>query len=407
MDLARLRAILWKELLDLARDRKTLAVTALLPLVSMPLLALTMAFFSSQQVSRVAVLALDDTEGCIGGTCINSTVVASIIERSISGSDVVVEVNPSGNLTDYDVVVVIPEGFSENLTSLDRVAYVRLVKNVGSSKAELVYQSILSTLRGLGRELAKLKIEELANISGVEVLPDSILDPVREVRVLVTPTGQPAEERDEFRIWTARFLAFALAFIVMPPTVFITDSIAGERDRKTLETLLTTPVSRSTLLTGKLLASNVLGIIAAAADVAGVIIFFKMLGAYMLVDPSLLLVHAVDVALTIFVTSTIIIPIVSRADTARSAQSMSTLITTIAIVIFFTMLSVDIPRLPAHIRYPLYLVPYTHSALLIYNYVLGYNVQVLLHAAVLVALSAVLLVVSYRLFNSEKIITKT
>lgn len=399
--------MLWKELLDLARDRRTLAVTALLPLVSMPLLAVTMTFFSSQQVSRVAVLTMDDTLGCIGDFCINSTIVADTIKQSVSSGDVLVEINPPGNLTDYDVVVVILEGFSENLTSLDRVAYVRLIKNVGSSKAEMVYQNILATLRGLGRELAKLKLEELANLSGVEVLPDSILDPVREVRVLVTPTGQPAEEREEFRIWTARFLAFALAFIVMPPTVFITDSIAGERDRKTLETLLTTPISRSTLLTGKILASNVLGIIAAAADVAGVVIFFKMLGAYMLIDPSLLLVHAVDVALTIFVTSTIIIPVVSRADTARSAQSMATLVTTLAILIFFTMLSVDIPRLPVHIRYPLYLVPYTHSALLIYNYVLGYNLQVMVHAGILLALSAVLLVLSYRLFNSEKIIAKT
>ena len=405
----KLWVLLWKELLDLARDRKTLAATVLLPLVSMPLLALTTSYFAGQQEAVVYIVDKDGGVGCLGSYCTNSSALASRIAGLVknyvpSGMKVDVRVSGEKPRMGYDVMVVLLPGFTANLTSLDKVALVEIAKNIGSSKADQLYGTCLSALATVSEEFSRMKVKYLAEASGIKADPEAVLHPVKQLQILVTPGGAPAEKKEEFRVWSARFLAFALAFIVMPPTVFITDSIAGERERKTLETLLVAPISRRLILSAKLLASSVLGLVAALADVVGVVVFFVMLGAPVMLDPKLLAVHAGDVALTIFVTSALIIPVVSRADTARSAQAASSLITTMAIVVFFAMLAVDIYRLPAYVKFPLYIIPYTHSALIIYNYVIGSKALMLVHVAVLLVLSALLLLLSYRLFSTERVI---
>ncbi len=406
---SKLWVLLWKELLDLARDRKTLIATVLLPMVSMPLLALTTSYFSGQQTSIVYLVDEDGSAGCLGSYCVNSTEISSklvslIEQNSPHGMKIEVHMSRREPHSGYDLMVVLLPGFTRNLTSLDEVAVVKIAKNIGSSKADQLYGISLSALSSLSEEFSKLKVEYLANASRLHVNPDAVLHPVMQLQVFVTPGGAPTGQKEAFRVWSARFLAFALAFIVMPPTVFITDSIAGERERKTLETLLVAPISRRLILTAKLVASSVLGLVAAMADVVGVIVFFMMLGAPMMLEPSLLAVHAGDVALTIFVTSALVIPIVSRADTARSAQAASSLITTLAIIIFFAMLAVDIYRLPLYMKAILYLIPYTHSALIVYNYVIGNDFMVIIHASVLLALSLILLMVSYKLFSTEAVI---
>ncbi|MDK2383741.1 MAG: ABC transporter permease subunit, partial [Candidatus Korarchaeota archaeon] len=255
----KLWVLLWKELLDLARDRKTLVATVLLPLVSMPLLALTTSYFSGQQEAIVYLVDQDGGSGCIGTYCVDSSMLAARMAELVESyaprdTRVSVRVTRERPSSGYDVMVVLLRGFTANLTSLERVALVEIAKNIGSSKAEQLYGTCLSALATVSDEYSRLKVEYLANASGLSVDPEAVLHPVKQLQVLVTPGGAPAGQRDEFRVWSARFLAFALAFIVMPPTVFITDSIAGERERKTLETLLVAPISRRLVLTAKLVA---------------------------------------------------------------------------------------------------------------------------------------------------------
>ena len=96
----------------------------------------------------------------------------------------------------------------------------------------------------------------------------SILDPLP---VSVHPLSSPAEAAGN------AFLSFFLPYILI--TMSLTgglsaalDSSAGERERKTLESLLLTPAPRGSVLIGKLLAVSLISFVAAVAAIVSMLV---------------------------------------------------------------------------------------------------------------------------------------
>jgi ABC-2 type transport system permease protein len=54
------RVVLWKELLDLSRDYRTIVAVVVLPLISLPSLALLAGFLAASQSVSVAVIIEDE-----------------------------------------------------------------------------------------------------------------------------------------------------------------------------------------------------------------------------------------------------------------------------------------------------------------------------------------------------------
>lgn len=400
--------VLWKEVKDLSRDRKTILATVLLPLFALPLLGLIAVTLTSQQVPVIAIVAEDED------TLSFAEDLARTIEQvaDYNGYKVVTRVTGSTAEVlrdpDVDYIIVLPAGFGENVTHFDRVAYYKVVERLGSAGASLA-KSICDVALGMLEEaLTSERVEQLAGLAGFRVDPSVITDPLRELAppTPVGPAGEEVPVHMKLRAEFARFLMFALFFVVSPAVIFISDSIIGERERKTIELALVSPVSPRNLLLGKLLASTLLGFAASVADVAGVVAYFYLIsgGGPIKLDAGLIAVHSAAVALTVLVTASMLIPLVSRAESTRSAQTVSSAVTMSALAVYFSTLFVDIPKLPGFVRYPLYAVPYTHSVLAVYRYVTLEPSYAVLHLAVILAMALALNWASYRFFDPERII---
>lgn len=397
------RVILWKEVLDLSRDRRTLASTVLLPLLGLPLLAAVTGLLAGLSVVRVGVFYEDAEAGGLAEWIADQ--VKGILERSGILANVTVARGPPGSVAGYDVVVILPRGFAANYSSLDRVAWVRVSTLVGSPAADMAKRTVEGVVSYLSSRLAEERVRSLAEMAGVEVDSGAILDPVRVSVGYHRITGAPAPPSAAEVAQTARLLEFALFFAVNPAIIYVSDAIVGERERKTIEALLVAAGSRRSLLAGKIAASVILGLVAAAADTVGVLVYFRMLQvAGVRLSPGLAAVHAGVTVLLVIMTSSLVAPVAARSGSVRAAQASSFLLLMVALAVYFAAFAVDFLKLERWVRLALYAVPFTHPAMVIHNYVLGNYTAAAAHALAAAAFTAASLAAAARAFDAERLI---
>ncbi len=396
-----LKALVWKELLDLSRDRRTIIAVVILPLIGLPGLALVTSLLAGAQTVSILIIAGGPGEED------TATIIKEMILEEARRQGVLVDVRitgPEAPTAGYHVVLELPEEFTANLTSLDRLAVARVSQLVGSQASEIGLSLVYNALTKLNQEYAEKRVTILSEMAGVSVDPKAVLDPVRVARAYHTGGGAPASEKQALVAQAARILEFSLFFVVNPAATFMTDSIVGERDRRTLERVLLAPVSRRLLLQGKMIASALLGLAAAVADGLAILAFFLLAGMEFTLGAGMILVWLLTVVLLILTTSSLVAIVASRSGSVRSAQNMSFLIITLAMIIYFAALVVDLTRIPQTLSLALQLIPFTHAALTIHSYALEDITMTLVHAAILSTWWIALVWLAGRAFNSEKLL---
>jgi sodium transport system permease protein len=141
----------------------------------------------------------------------------------------------------HRLVVVIEDSFAENLGS-DRAARVTVVFDRSDSRSAERVQRVQNRLRAWSERIGTLRL--LARGVSPAVARPILVDSYD----ISTPTGRSA--------LVLGVLTFFLLFAVLMGGLYLAiDTTAGERERKSLEPLLTIPVPRTSLLLGKVSAT--------------------------------------------------------------------------------------------------------------------------------------------------------
>ncbi len=393
------KLVLWKELLDLSRDYRTLAAVILLPLVSLPSLAIFSGLLYTSQTASI-IIVLEPGEPLEVGEKLSQ-----LVREEASHLRLNVNITVSRSVLEgADVLVVIPRGFYENISRIDGQGVVRISRLVGSPASDMAYQAIQWALYRLSLDIVDERIRRLSEEAGVKVDPGAFRSPVLMATGYHLAGGAPAGLGEAEVAFTARILAFSLFFVVYPAIVFMSDSIVGERERRTIEKLLVTPLSRRDILVGKMAASIILGMVAALADSLAILAFFYLAGGVLRLSPPLAFSWLVSAFGLMALTSAITSIVASRSATVRSAQMSSTVILVVAMAVYFSALIVDLTKIPELPSMILQLIPFTHAALALYWVSTGALGAAFKHLAILYVLTAVLAYASVKAFNSEKLL---
>ncbi|MDK2383740.1 MAG: ABC transporter permease subunit, partial [Candidatus Korarchaeota archaeon] len=243
------------------RDRRTMLNVVLLPMILMPLvISLPTLMLSPKTIPPKIMVVVEDPRGMD---------LAKEIEALENSSEALVSiVTDGGNYTglvlsgDVDLIVDIPEGFYENLSSgkTGRLIYYYDPYGARSSVAMGVVQRVVSEY---SEEVLRRRLEAI-NLS------EEYIKPIVSVAVQVTSTGEGATTGE---VVTAMVLPMMVGLIAITGAgTFAIDMIAGERERKTLEALFTNPVSRGQLLLGKFGALTLLSLISGLATLFSALI---------------------------------------------------------------------------------------------------------------------------------------
>ena len=251
MNIRRIGVIAGKELKDALRDRRTILAMILIPIIVLPILMFLPMFLASPERNpvRVAVIQSDAT---------SDDFLATLASTQVH----IVRIGHEENMTkliqngDYELGMVLPHNFSRILEGPDKTATITVFVDQSSTRGTIAFSLVQDAVT----KYANKVVEERLAKTG---LPPEALNPIEtEVRT-VSVTGAGA-------IFLVILLPLFLGiYAVTGAMYFIMDTTAGEKERKTLEALLTMPATRTEIVLGKFLIAVLIALLSSVLAILG------------------------------------------------------------------------------------------------------------------------------------------
>lgn len=248
-------AVLRKELVDTLRDRRTLVAMLVVPLVVSPLLMVGVARYAQSRAQEAREqplrVALVDPHGDSGlGDHLDAAPGIEVVpEKDVSGLPARIAAE------ELDAAVLVDESFQREVAALRPGGVSLLFKS--SDRFDQQKPRIKAALSGYEQTLLDRRF------AGLGLAPDV----VRAVRVDEHDVASPRELLGKLvgGLLPYMFILFCFTGSMYPAI----DLAAGEKERGTLETLLTAPVRRWSLVFGKFLVVTLTGVTSALIAMLG------------------------------------------------------------------------------------------------------------------------------------------
>ena len=301
--------ILKKELRELFRDKKSLAMMLIIP-IFIPLIMLGMSALFEAQANK-------DIE--------EYNKIGFTYELSEEEKQIAEEIN-------IEVINGTEEELKQKYENEEINLYItkdgnKYVLNNNSTETSTYAKNLMETYFNMFKQYLQQNYLQASNIDSNEVLN------------IITVEENLIEEDNYF----VNFIKnYAFLFIIMAITVSATypatDTTAGEKERGTLETLLTFPIKSKDIILGKFLgvtiSSIITGLISLALAIISLIIAQDMFSIYEGIDimfaPITIIFAVVVIIAYSFFISGLCISIASTSKTFKEAQSALTPLTFIS-----------------------------------------------------------------------------
>jgi ABC-2 type transport system permease protein len=324
---------------------------------------------------------------------------------------------------DSKLLLVIPKGFGDSLTELkpseiETYSFMRSFSLIGA-RGQIVVQSVISALNEAVSDnfLAQ-------RLPGVD--PASLKKPIRSKDFVVV--------KDHVAEGSANMVAglisqqsmlipIVLMMIVIYSSQMVISAVALEKQNKTLETLLTVPIKRTSIITAKMLAAGLVGLISAGvymlgfqgfvggigeeaakagAQAGGAALMQKLgltfsTGGYAILGLSIFL--AILVALAVAMILGVL------AEDFRSAQNMIMPLMFMVMIPYFVSLFADMNTISLPLKIFILAIPFTHPFLVSQNLYLGNYGMIAAGLGYMLIVFVVLVIYAAKIFSTDKILT--
>lgn len=316
-----------KELLDTIRDRRSLLAMIVIPALLMPLLIVGMAKFIDYQMKKSAEQTVK--------VAIRGENYSSLLTETIKNQKKIeiVKIDPPTDSGQADALkqaieeekidagIIIPSDFSDNVQSL-KPAEIKVIIKSTLEKSGNASQKINAAIAEFNKQIREKRFSEL------KINPNVLTEASAIPEDIATK-----KEKGGFG------LGYLLPFFIVIWSITggqytAVDASAGEKERKTLEALLLTPVKRFTIVMGKFLAVATASIISVIVALASLYLTISKVGFGPMaqgapegaifdfsLEPKALFILLIVSILLVFVFSAIMLSIAIFAKSFKEAQS--------------------------------------------------------------------------------------
>jgi ABC-2 type transport system permease protein len=408
------KAIVLKEIKELMRDPRILVGVILVPLVILPLMGglSSIAMESVQrELASIRVALVDEDRSQYSSLTQDvlrrmPNVVLVNVERASWMDDALAQ--------DTRAIIRIPEGFGENLSKglQGEIELYVVVRSLGMSESG-VQSTLNEALSCLSRTLSATIISaHVPGLNATNVLNPLIVEAKTVFKGEVVNTS-PEHFVSSTIAQSFMMLIMMLIIMVLASQTAVT-SIAIEKEEKTLETLLTLPVKRVTVLWGKLVGSTIVAAFAVFAYVAGFSCYMMvslsvqeggLSGASLRAPLEGYLVLATSLFLSLLSLLALSLLLGAYTQDVRSAQSLFGLIFIPILVPAFVLMYADVSTLPLGLQVLLYAIPFSYPMMAAKAVLVGDYLIPLLGILYNAAFTVLVLFMATRFFGSEKVVT--
>jgi len=221
------------------------------------------------------------------------------------------------------------------------------------------------------------------------------------------------------------FIPIVLFVVILMAAQMIATTIASEKENKTLETMLSMPVSRTAIIGAKMVAASTVALLSAVAYMYGMRSYMDGLSSGMGNGGSLfsssetdalaelgLQLGSVDYALlglalffSILVALAIAVILGAFAENVKAVQALMAPLMVLIMVPYFLTLFVDLGQVSPVVKWLVLAIPFSHPFMAAPNLFLGNYSTVLAGIAYEAVCFAALVIVAGRIFSSDRILT--
>ena len=216
-------------------------------------------------------------------------------------------------------------------------------------------------------------------------------------------------------------IPIVLFLVIIMASQMIAASIATEKENKTLETLLSTPVARGALVTAKMMASGIVALVSAAAYMVGMKSYMGSLigsstGASatavqaiqklgLVLDLRGYILLGLSVFAGIMVALSIAVILGAFAEDLKSVQILIMPLMMVVLLPYLITMFIDISTASPVLKWLIYAIPFSHPFLAA-QFIFAHNFTMVIAGIIYqFALFFVLAAVAARIFSTDRILT--
>jgi sodium transport system permease protein len=403
MSLRNIGIVYRKELTEALRDRRTLISSILVPLLLFPVLtvgffAVAAALYGNAEKETARVMILEGAD--------SPRVVADL--RKLGNLEIV---SPSPDWKDQiinkeiRIAVEIPSGFEADLAR-QKSGTIKIYNYKNELKSEIAAGRIEKQLRKYGEDI-------VAGRLAARSLPPSLLSPFAVELENVAPPEKVGGAA------IGGLIGYMVILLCLTGAMYpAMDLTAGEKERGTMETILSSPVSRMHLVLGKFFLVLTASLVTAALSVLSMGVSFRASAHFHLFDAprggdsSLQLHLGIGAILSVFIMavplavffSAALITISLFAKSYKEAQSY---ITPLMFIVFIPAIAAMLPGVELTAKFAL--VPILNVSLLCKELVAGtyhWNLIAIIFASTCVYAAAALFL-AIKMFQRESVLFRS
>jgi len=323
---------------------------------------------------------------------------------------------------DASLLLVIPPGFGASVAKfeskeIETYTFLRGF-SLGGARNSGVLQAVVREINNyLSNDFLKKKIPDLD--------PDSIKSPIKTKDFILVKDRMAEGSAGavySFVYGQTTFVPIILMMIIIYSSQMVISAIAMEKQNKTLETLLTVPIKRTSIVTTKMLAAGIVGLASAVIYMfgfksyiggmtggalgqasGGVQNVIQQLGLSLNTGGYLVLGVSLFFAIICALAMAMILGVM--AEDFRSAQMMVMPLVFLVMIPYFLSFFADFKTLSLPIKLLVWAIPFSHPFLATQNIILGNSQGLVLGILYMLVFFLVMVVIAARIFSTDRVLT--
>jgi len=320
-------------------------------------------------------------------------------------------------------LIVIPAGFGSGVQNLEpqKLQVYTIMKNFSLSGIRIsapIQTALALVNESFSNDILAKKVTDanLAELKNPVASADTVV--VGDHEANVSPAAISG-----FISSQTTFIPIVLFLVIVFASQLIVTSIATEKENKTLETLLSVPVSRNAIVSAKLIGAGLIALLTSAVYLFGMRYYVNgitggamtggadtaiksaaaQLGLVLSTTDYILL--GISLFLGILVALSIALILGAFAEDVKSAQGIISPLMIMILVPYFLTMFLDISTLSPLLKWIVYIIPFSHPFLAAPNLMLG-NIMPLIYGIVyMLAIFIIFVVLASKIFAHDRILT--
>ena len=326
---------------------------------------------------------------------------ADVVYKGTNREDALSELKAENGVA----IIIIPAGFSSSIDSNTRpeIDIFWLMKGTGLVDS-LPVSSVEAVVRSGMQAISAALVAEHTNLE-----PEIILAP-GSLRYTTLYEGRTIEGISPQVVsgllsQETMFVPIVIMMLIVMGSSSVISSMGLEKENRTLETLLTLPVSRSNIILSKIVGSAIVGIVMGAIYMIGFVSYFGSLGGEsgslsdfgfsLNIGDYLLIGLSLFTALLTALCASIILG--TFASNYRSAQTLTYPLIGLAMLAMLVTMMLDFRTLPLALQAVIFIIPFSHPMIAMKELLVGNYLLVISGIVYCIALTSALVAIATKI----------